>query len=249
MKAEQRKELETNALADRMGHLVQRVKTQQRRTTLYWAIMVAVLFIVVFVAIRWFYTTRTENSRRWVGLEIGARTQYFPETPGLDALTKDNPETNQGKAARFQVAWFFYWELGIKRLGIESGDALKKLETAGALYTKLAEECADDPVWEPEALYALAVIEETRSVQEIKVAEHLEIAKRRYEDVLKKHKESARGKLADQWLKDYEDPEKRRELESFYTEMRGALNIRDPILPKKGLDFPKGVKKDAKPSK
>jgi len=40
MKAEQRKELETNALADRMGHLVQRVKTQQRRTTLYWVLMV-----------------------------------------------------------------------------------------------------------------------------------------------------------------------------------------------------------------
>jgi hypothetical protein len=249
MKAEQRKELETNALADRMGHLVQRVKTQQRRTTLYWFLMVAGLLIALFLVFRWYQTSRTDNSRRWVGLEIGARTMYFPETPGLDALTKDYPETSQGKAARFQVAWFFYWELGIKRLGIESGDALKKLETAGALYTKLAEECADDPVWEPEALYALAVIEETRSVQEIKVAEHLEVAKKRYEDLLKKHKESARGKLADQWLKDYEDPDKRLALESFYTEMRATLNIRDPILPKKGLDFPKGVKKDTKPSK
>src|SRR6266700_1921512 len=104
MKAEPRKELETNALADRMVHLVQRVKTQQRRTTLYWAIMVAVLFIVLFVAIRWHYTTRADSSHRWVGLEIGARKMYFPDVPGLADLSKEYPETNQGKAARFQEA-------------------------------------------------------------------------------------------------------------------------------------------------
>ena len=38
MKAEQRKELETNALADRMGHLVQHMKTQRPRATLYYVI-------------------------------------------------------------------------------------------------------------------------------------------------------------------------------------------------------------------
>lgn len=247
MKAEQRKELETNALADRMGHLVQRVKTQQRRTTLYWFLMVAGLLIALFLVFRWYQTSRTDNSRRWVGLEMGAPRMFFPETPGLEELIGENlRQTNQGKAARFQVAWFLFWEQGIKRLGVESGDALKKLESAGALYTKLAEDCADDPVWEPEALYALAVIEETRSVTDIK---RLEDAKTRYEDLVKKHKESARGKLADQWLKDYDDPEKRRELESFYTEMRATLDIRDPILQKKGLDILKGLKKDTKPAK
>jgi len=202
--------------------------------------------IALFVVFRWYQTSRADNSHRWIGLEIGARTTYIQGTPGLDELAKDNPDTNQGKAARFQYAWFLFWEQGIKRLGIESGDALKKLDSAGAFYTKLAEDCADDPVWEPEALYGLAVIEETRAAQEIK---RLEDAKTRYENLVKKYKDSARGKLADQWLQDYDDPEKRLALESFYTEMRGTLNIRDPIFPKKGADFPKGVKKDTKQPK
>ena len=38
MKAEQRKELETNTLADRMGHLMQRVKGGERRTFLFYFI-------------------------------------------------------------------------------------------------------------------------------------------------------------------------------------------------------------------
>jgi hypothetical protein len=231
MKAEQRKELETNALADRMGHMVQRVKTQPRRAALYWVLGVAAIFIALFVVFRWYQTSRVDNSRRWVDLEIGARDM-------LGALTKDAPETNQGKAARFQQAWFFYWELGIKRLGVGDGDeAIKALNAAASAYKKLAEECADDPVWESEAMYGLAVIEETRAVQD---KEHLKEAKTRYEELVTKYKDSARGKLAGEWLRNYDDDKERVKLEEFYTEMRASLRIPDPIAPKKGFDFGKG---------
>ncbi len=236
MKAEQRKELETNALADRMGHVMTRMKTQPRRAALYWGVGIAVLFIVLFALFRWYDLNRKENSQYWEFLESGAR-------PKIDALIKEAPLTTPGKAARFQQAWLFYWEAGVKRLGIEREKALDALDFSAKLYRELAKDCEADPLWESEAMYALAVIEETHAVQEI---EALDKAKVKYEAVFAKHKESARGKLAEQWLKDYEEPAKRRELEAFYRQMHGALNIPD-ILPRKGLDFPKTKKDTAKP--
>ena len=92
-------------------------------------------------------------------------------------------------------------------------------------------------------MYALAVIEETHAVQEI---DYLDKAKVKYEALVAKHKDTARGKLAEEWLKDYADPPKRLELENFYREMHGELNIPD-FVPRKGLDFPKTKKDNAKP--
>ena len=237
MKAEQRKELETNALADRMGHLVQRMKTQPRRSTLYYVLGGIAVAIIVFVIARWFQVGRTENSQRWFMINNGTQT-YLKE------LAVREGETNPGKAARFQFAWMFYWEFGVKRIGVgNGGEAMQSMDEAAGLYRKLADECAGDPFWEPEALYGQAVIEETRAVQNL---DALENAKKFYEELATKHKESARGKLAADWVANYENKEKREQLQQFYQEMHTALGIVDPALQKRIQELGKKLKLDNK---
>lgn len=225
MKAEHRKELQTNVLADRMGRLVQRMKDRpKRRTTLYVILVLAVL-IGVFIFYRMHQGTVRERSERWVMLEDGF-VQY------IEALRKQDPDTNPGKAARFQYAWLATWDLGLKLLGIDAAFALSNIEKAEVMYQKLAEECADDPVWEPEALYSLAIIQETKAVRARERSQHLDNALKRYQELAKKHKNSAHGKDA---AKRAEILEKNRpEIVSFYRDLQDRLNIPedDPDDPK-----------------
>jgi hypothetical protein len=245
MKAEQRKELETNALADRMGHFVRRVKTQPRRATLYYVLGAVAIFVVFFFVFRTFQYNRTENSSRWQALYLGSVRE-------LESLAKTSADTNQGKAAFFQLAWLQYWEFGVKRLGMDGTAAMTNLQEASRLYSKLAEECEGDPVWEPEALYGMAVIEESKALQTspVEVSKQLETAKARYEELAKKHPTSARGKLAREWVDNFDKESDRKELTRFYQDMRTVLDIRDPslLLPKKGFDLGKDAKrKDTSP--
>jgi hypothetical protein len=242
MKAEQRKELETNALADRMGHLVQRMKTQPRRTATYWVLGGVVVFVVVFFAVRSFQLGRTESSHNWVVIDMGSRLAMTQEYPGTDALMQASAESNQGKTARFQRAWIIYWEAGVKLLGVDPDGAIKALEESRSNYAKLAEDCADDPYWEQEAMYALAVIDETLAVQN---RDSLDRARDRYEELAKKHEKSARGQLAKDWLANYEKADKQRDLKDFYKEMQTAFKIREDFLgTKQGLDKLKGFPKE-----
>jgi hypothetical protein len=218
MKAEQRRELETNALADRMGHLVQRMKTQPRRSTVYYVVGVLLLIVVVFVVWRWFRMSQLENANRWEMINVGS-AQY------LDHLKEKESETNPGKAAKFQIAWYRYWDLGVKRLGIGGGmEGIKQLDASAAEYRKLAEECTGDKLWEPEAMYGLAVIEETKAVMNL---DALDRAKGLYENLKAKYPESARGKLADEWLQNADNKEKFAKLREFYQELHTSLNIID----------------------
>jgi hypothetical protein len=227
MKAEQRKELETNALADRMGHLMQRMKTQPRRATLYYVVGAIAILVVTVVVWRWFQVNRAENSANWFAFYNGTQ-------PLLIDLARQTEGGNPSKAARFQFAWYMAYDLGLKRLGVANGtDALDRMDEAASLYRALAKECADDPIWESQAMYALAVIEENHTVQK---ADRLDAAKGLYEDLVKKYPESACGKLAKEWLDNFEKPDYRKGLIDFYMDMHSSLNIRDPALEKQLLE-------------
>ena len=185
--------------------------------------------IVAFLTYQWFQTSRQEDSQRWFMLSMGTRGY-------LGELLNKEPETNAGKAARFEYAWILYWDVGVKRLGIDGGQAMMAMEKSADLYRELAKDCAGDKVWEPEALYGLAVIEETHAVIN---ADALVAAKKLYEDLAKSHPESARGQLAKEWVANYENADKKKELEQVYQELHTVLNIPDPELQKKLLDFQK----------
>jgi hypothetical protein len=237
MKAEQRKELETNALADRMGHLMQRMKTQPRRATMYYVIAGCVLVIVAFLIVRYFEVNRTQNSLNWFMVNRGTRVDF-------DELMRDQADTNAGKAAQFQYSWLLYWVAGEARLGIGNGvEGMMGLDEAAKYYRKLAEECADHPIWEPEAMYALAVIEETHALTN---PDSLESAKKLYEELVSKHKDSARGKQAQEWLDNYENKTKRDELRQFYREMQTALNVPDANMQRLQQEFMKKMNAQGK---
>lgn len=226
MKAEHRKELETNVLAARMGRMVERMKTRPKRRTMLYVILGVVVLIVAFIAYRMQQQKINDRSERWVMLEDGFR-------PYIDLLKHDYPETEAGKAARFQYAWLAAWDLGLKILGTDSVRALENMEVAESMYLQLKKDCADDPVWEPEALYSLAVIEEARAVRKKERSKHLDNAQTMFQELAKKHKNSAHGKTA---AKRAEVLEKdRQQIVAFYDDLQSRLRIPEeaPPEPKK----------------
>lgn len=200
MKAEHRKELETNILADRMGRLVRKVKTRPKGRTLLYVFLTIVALLVLIIFWRLRLESAREASALWTDLEDGSRPSIDRLSGGLNWFAKQGKEesygtTNAGKAARFQLAWFIFWERGVKFLSVAPQLALTELERAELMYLDLAEACKGDPLWEPEALYNLAVIEETRAVQD---RDHLRKARELYEKLAtnEEYKETAHGKLA-----------------------------------------------------
>src|SRR5262245_35256066 len=155
MKAEHRKELQTNALADRMGRFIQRMKTRPSRGS----VMTVFLVLLVVGAIIFFFWVRGRSgvaeSARWVGFErLRDSEEKWRE------LSSQFPQLPVGRAARFQLAWLYLWEAGIRDLMRAPSQATKYIQQAKGLYAELADECKGDPVWGAEALYNQAVAEE-----------------------------------------------------------------------------------------
>lgn len=229
MKAEQRKELETNTLADKMGLAMKRVKTSPRRSFFIYLFVTVALLIILFVGYRWWITSRLENSERWVQL-------YDASSSHLLQLSDKESTTQAGKAARFQIAWLLYWDEGIRMIGNDAGRSMNAMKLVGDLYRKLAEDCKDDPVYEPQALLGIAVVEETKAIQ---ARSHLEKAAEYYENVTKKYKETAQGKFAQSRLDQFKDEKKRAEVASLYDDLQKMLRIPPPQAPQVNIpNFP-----------
>ena len=109
----------------------------------------------------WLWNNKKKaNSELWVAVDSGT----------IDSLNKlvdkEYKNTNQGRVARFEIAYEYTWNLGIKMLGISSIRAEQAIQQGRYLYEELAKECKEqkgDPafaVLEQEALYAVAVASE-----------------------------------------------------------------------------------------
>lgn len=229
MKAEHRKELETNILADSMGRVVQRMKERPQKRTVLWVIGGAVILLAVFVVYRYRQMGREEAALSWVQLAQLRSLEPLFQMSGLDPKTfRKTPAgpdlTNAGKTARFQLAWYFLWTQGIMKLGADSNGALGSLGNAEVMYMALAQECSEDPMWESEALYGLAIIEETRAIVDSK---HLDTAKTRFEALAEKHPKTGYGKLAKEratYIASNRD-----EVRNFYQDLQSKFRV---ILPK-----------------
>jgi hypothetical protein len=242
MKAEQRKELETNTLADKMGHVMQRVKASPRRTFLTYFLVAAALIAVAFVGYRWFYGYTAERSLQWLKL-------YDGDKKHIDELMKEK-DTNAGKAARFQFAWLMYWDFGVKMIATDKMGAMQSLKDAVELYGELAEDCKLDPVFEPQALLGRAAAQECLAVQD---RNHLKKAEQFYEEILtiheKKYEKSGEAKFAQQRLDILKNDAQRRELAGTYADLQMLLRIDGPRAPQ-DLDNPflhPGFDKNKKP--
>ena len=230
MKAEHRKELETNTLADKMGHVMQRVKTGRRSTFFLYVAAGAVLVIGGWFAWVTYVGGKEDASGRWLRLDDAGLAN-------LSSLAKNDPDTAPGKAARLQTAWLAYWELGVKRLGADPANALQSLEFASEEYKKLTKICADDPIFEPQAMLGFAVVEETKSIQD---HAFLDKAVDAYKAVVEKYgakegkedsKTCAEAEFAKERLAKLNDKKQRAEIAATYEDLRKGLNVRVPFHP------------------
>jgi len=176
MKAEQRKALQTNTLANTLGTLNQKFKEGVSRNTL---IVVGAIVVVVLLVWTWrHFAARSQslNAQLWLrwdrlgdpeGMEQVtkelAKNDQLPVSSSerkelvdltrLEDFTKKNPGTLQARMANFQRARLALYD-GLRDLGMLSDRdrALKSLETAADTYQKLINESSDVPLLYQEAL-------------------------------------------------------------------------------------------------
>src|SRR5262245_60675949 len=208
MKGEHRKELETNVLADRMGKLLTSVKQRPRgRSVLLW--LLAVAAVVAVLVVMYFRNVKvTRNSEHWVTIDLS-------QGKFVEALLTQFPDSNPGRAARYQMAWVQLWDRGLKYLGALPAAALKNIRDAKEEFEKLAEECKDDPVLAPQALYCAAAAEEAQTFTD---RAHLERALKMYKDLAERYPDSAQGKEAAARAKFLEVPENQAQVRAWYEE-------------------------------
>jgi hypothetical protein len=219
MKAEQRKELETNTLADRMGHMMQRVKGGTRRTFVTYLLVLAAILVAVWFGYNWYRTDVTERSLRWVKFYDGAGGELIAL-----ATEKETKDTPAGKAARFQIAWHLYWDDGVKMVGVNPAGAMTRLREVRQFYDELLSECKDDPIFEPQAMLGQAVVTESLAAQDIS---YLDKAKELYKTLAEheKYKTTAEGRFAQDRLKIIENKEEGAALRETYRDLKLLLSI------------------------
>ena len=221
MKAEQRKELETNTLADKVGQVMQRVKASPRRTFFtYFFIGLAVL-VAAWFAWNWWKRHIEETSFEWV--------QFYDGSAQL-IVELNKKETPAGKAARFQLAWVQYWDHGVKQLGRNQQGALSSIKDSVKRYALLATECKDDDtVFKLQAMLGQAVGTETLAVEELS---NLTKAKGLYQQIVdefdteKDKGKYAEVKFAQQRLELLKDTSKATNLTETYQDLNKILGIK-----------------------
>src|SRR5262249_47978353 len=105
MKAEHRKELHTNALADRMGKLLKGMRSRTQSTSLM--VWVIILLAVGTLGAWWYFSTSARRARSalWVGLDdTGEARSDDRYLENLEQFAKANPGTVPARVARFQIA-------------------------------------------------------------------------------------------------------------------------------------------------
>jgi hypothetical protein len=220
MKAEHRKELETNALAERMGRMVQGMKQARQTRSLLWLVLVVVAVGIVLFFWRRGTQRAEENARNWMVFADGLGSN-------LKQLIGEEPSSNQAKGAEYEFSYVIL-QNAIRNLASEPTKALAQLNSVEQSYRELATLCKDDPVLLPEALFAQAVIEETRIIKD---DDKWKSALAAYKLVADNHKDTAFGKLAAKRVEVLENSDKRKELLDVYRDLRIGFVREERFLP------------------
>lgn len=200
-------------------------KQQPRGNTWIWV----VLILVVLVALIWMFfqaNARRFESEMWVRVGDGRILRWmrteddrFRRAP-IEVLSK-YPNTEQGRIARFQLAWYLLWEEGIKNLGSQlAPQALEQIKSAREEYEKLYKEVKNDPVLAPEALYCIAVATETLAVEDRNL---LKDARTRYNQVVEEFPKSAYAAKAEMRLKEFSDEVTSAEIAEYYASLENHV--------------------------
>jgi hypothetical protein len=216
MKAEQRKELETNALAENLAHTADYLKAHANLVR--W-LAGGTLAVIVVGVIAWYLLggVSTTQSRLWTTFG-GADT-----SAALEKLAKDNPGTLQARSAKFEAARLLFRE-GFGDFGTmeRHADAVARIDKARSLYESLLTDSRGMPALEAEALMGIARIEETLSGSPkpdnaTAMYGSLDRAAEFYKKVVSSQPGSFEAKKAAERIKAIE--ERKDELQAFYKDL------------------------------
>ncbi len=161
MKAEHRKELETNTLAQGASSLVDRVKTG--RLGNYW--IIAAIAAVVIVGGVWYYAAREgrkADAVTWAGF-VGV--MRGPTHTEIDDFIKKNDKTTAAQLARLEQARMRLGQDGIVKLrsddSTDRAKGVENLEQARTELLKLADDFKKDPSLRASVLLSAAEAELT----------------------------------------------------------------------------------------
>jgi hypothetical protein len=219
MKAQHRKELQTNVLADRLGRFLQSAKEGPSRTTV---VVWSLLLLAAAVFLGWWgysvYAKKENSAENREFEEAATRDQY-------KSIADKYPNTTAGRMALLQYARLASRD-GLERLYAVLPDdraaAKKSLEQARDAYDKLAKECKDSPLLAQESLLGAAKARESLG--------DFDGALKNYRELANNFKDSYLAKEADSRAEALEDPVKRKEIEDFYQTM-DKLTDAKPQLP------------------
>lgn len=225
MKAEHRKELHTNLLADRLTKLAKDLKSGPSVSSL--AIWIGLGLVVLTVFVWRMYSRSATETRAALWSSMGAALQDDAGLQGkLSELADSNKRTIPGRVARFQLARRNLQD-GVRQLPVEPfrKEAVAKLTRARDEFAQLAGETAGDAILGAEALMGQARAEEALACvpdpeDASKPLGDLDKAQKAYEQVVSKYRDSAEFTTAKERLKIYESKEQRRGLEQFYARLR-----------------------------
>jgi tetratricopeptide (TPR) repeat protein len=216
MKAEHRKELQTNTLADHIGRWIQGLRQGMKATPTPSTLVVMIfVFLALVVFVGWRYYSSSEQRKRshlWLELDE-ARS-----LADVEEIAEKNPKTTPGQVAQFERARVLL-QKGSQNLfsDISRPEALKNLEEAEKLYDDLIPQSQDRPLLVQEAMLGVAKCMEARG--------ELEEARKAYEDLAKvaeKYPHSAHGQVAAEQLKQLDKPE----VQKFYARLNELANAK-----------------------
>jgi hypothetical protein len=203
MKAEHRKELKTNALADSLGRALQNMKEGPSQRTMLWA-GVIVLVVVLVLVWRWVRSSSEESDSqlwlRWENLYTPSEVQKFAD---------EAKGTTQGRLARLQLARL-HVRNGLLALGGSKSDGRHELQEGAKAYEGLAEETHDLPVMQQEALMGAAKAYESLG--------DLPKARGFYERLAREYGNTPLGKDATQQLERLKEESASKDLEALLAE-------------------------------
>jgi tetratricopeptide (TPR) repeat protein len=208
MKAEHRKELMTNTLANRLGEAVQTMKEGPSRGTIF---VLAAVGVIVILALVWRYlATSGEESDsaqwlKWDSLATPEQLKAFVENKEIEGQA-------QGRLARLEEARRSLHE-GLRQLG-NAGTrkkALEELKGAAGLYDKLAQECADKPLLHQQVLMGAAKANESLG--------EVEQARKYYQQLQDKYGKSVFGQEAAEQIQRLDAAEKNGDFKALRDEL------------------------------
>jgi tetratricopeptide (TPR) repeat protein len=190
MKAEERKQLQTNSLVQFIGRVKHNLKTgPSRRTVVIWGIVA--LGVLVFASWKFFsWRSTRNNSERWVNLD------ELNSPSDLDEYIQKNEGTVQARVARLQKARDDL-KKGLEDLFIDRKGATEKLEQAVKAFDELKEQFRSMPTETQLCLLGAAKGYEGLGQFDEALARYQELKKRFPDSVLTKSAETRIAFLSD----------------------------------------------------